>query len=403
MIYAISTSVLSFRKRPTVFFKRVTVFHFFGFPIKADLSWVFLSALIFWTLSTNTYPRQMSGLGPEIYQMMAMATLLGLIASILAHEIAHAIIAEYYNMPIESITLFIFGGVAEMRGEPSHPKGEFLMALAGPLMSALFGLFFMALNELYSLYFTRPGPSIVLEYLAIINFMIAGFNMIPAFPLDGGRALRAIIWQRKKNLVLATRVASDLGAMFAYALLVYACWKIVKYDDMMAGMWIGIMGLFLHGAGSYAVRQTESRSLLGQEDVTRFLQNQIAIVSPDLTINTLVDKYVYKHYQKVFPVVDKEKLVGVVTLQTLLSLDRHKWHWLHVASIMDRPDATNTVAHDYNAADALDLMHREGRDTLLVEKEGKFLGVVTFRDLVAFLSITMKIDHNKSVTTSKRA
>lgn len=386
-----------------MFFKRVTVFHFFGFPIKADLSWVFLSALIFWTLSTNTYPRQMSGLGPEIYQMMAMATLLGLIASILAHEIAHAIIAEYYNMPIESITLFIFGGVAEMRGEPSHPKGEFLMALAGPLMSALFGLFFMALNELYSLYFTRPGPSIVLEYLAIINFMIAGFNMIPAFPLDGGRALRAIIWQRKKNLVLATRVASDLGAMFAYALLVYACWKIVKYDDMMAGMWIGIMGLFLHGAGSYAVRQTESRSLLGQEDVTRFLQNQIAIVSPDLTINTLVDKYVYKHYQKVFPVVDKEKLVGVVTLQTLLSLDRHKWHWLHVASIMDRPDATNTVAHDYNAADALDLMHREGRDTLLVEKEGKFLGVVTFRDLVAFLSITMKIDHNKSVTTSKRA
>ncbi len=386
-----------------MFFKRVTVFHFFGFPIKADLSWVFLSALIFWTLSTNTYPRQMSGLGPEIYQMMAMATLLGLIASILAHEIAHAIIAEYYNMPIESITLFIFGGVAEMRGEPSHPKGEFLMALAGPFMSALFGLFFMALNELYSLYFTRPGPSIVLEYLALINFMIAGFNMIPAFPLDGGRALRAIIWQRKKNLVLATRVASDLGAMFAYALLVYACWKIVKYDDMMAGMWIGIMGLFLHGAGSYAVRQTESRSLLGQEDVTRFLQNQIAIVSPDLTINTLVDKYVYKHYQKVFPVVDKEKLVGVVTLQTLLSLDRHKWHWLHVASIMDRPDATNTVADDCNAADALDLMHREGRDTLLVEKDGKFLGVVTFRDLVAFLSITMKIDHNKSVTASKRA
>lgn len=385
-----------------MFFKRATIFHFFGFPIKADLSWVFLSALIFWTLATNTYPRQMSGLGPEIYQMMAMATLLGLIASILAHEIAHAIIAEYYNMPIESITLFIFGGVAEMRGEPSHPKGEFLMALAGPLMSALFGLFFIALNALYSLYFTNPAPAIVLEYLGIINFMIAGFNMIPAFPLDGGRALRAVIWQRKKNLVLATRVASDLGAMFAYALLVYACWKIVKYDDMVAGMWIGIMGLFLHGAGSYAVRQTESRSLLGQEDVTRFLQSQVAIVSPDLTINTLVDQYVYKHYQKVFPVVDKEALVGVVTLQTLLSLDRHKWHWLHVASIMERPDATNTIAHDYNAADALDLMHREGRDTLLIEKEGKFLGVVTFRDLVAFLSITMKIDHNKSVTASKR-
>lgn len=386
-----------------MFFKRVTIFHFFGFPIRADLSWLFLSALIFWTLATNTYPRQIPDLGLETYQLMAVATLLGLIASIIAHEVAHAIIAEYYNMPIESITLFIFGGVAEMRGEPSHPKGEFLMALAGPTMSALFGLFFMALEQLYEMYIgTQDAVSWVLAYLGMINLLIAGFNMLPAFPLDGGRALRALIWQRKKNLVLATRIASDLGAMLAYAMLAYACWQIVKHDDVVAGMWTGILGLFLHAAGSYAVRQTESRSLLGRETVARFLHNQLVGVSPDLTINALVDQYVYRHYQKVFPVVEHGKLRGIVTLQTLLSLDRHKWHWLHVASIMERPSEENTVPRDFNAADALDLMQRTGREMLLVADGEEFLGAVSFRDLVAFLSITMKIDHNKPVLVSRR-
>lgn len=386
-----------------MFFKRVTIFHFFGFPVRADLSWVFLSALIFWTLATNTYPRQIPGLGIETYQLMAMATLLGLIASILAHEVAHAIIAEYYNMPIESITLFIFGGVAEMRGEPSHPKGEFLMAMAGPVMSGIFGLFFMALNQLYQMYMgVQDATAWVLEYLGMINLLIAVFNLLPAFPLDGGRALRAAIWQYKKNLVLATRIASDLGAMFAYAMLAYACWLIVKHDDVVGGMWIGILGLFLHAAGSYAVRQTESRSLLGRETVSRFLHNQLATVSPDLTINTLVDQYVYKHYQKFFPVVENGALRGIVTLQTLLSLDRHKWHWLHVASIMERPGPENTVTPDFNAADALDQMHRTGREMLLVADDGKFVGAVNFRDLATFLSITMKIDHNKSVVASRR-
>lgn len=386
-----------------MFFKRVTIFHFFGFPIRADLSWLFLSALIFWTLATNTYPRQIPGLSLETYQLMAVATLFGLIASIIAHEVAHAIIAEYYNMPIESITLFIFGGVAEMRGEPSHPKGEFLMALAGPTMSALFGLFFMALDQLYEMHIGTQDPvSWVLTYLGMINLLIAGFNMLPAFPLDGGRALRAVIWQRKKNLVLATRIASGLGAVLAYAMLAYACWQIVKHDDVVSGMWTGILGLFLHAAGSYAVRQTESRSLLGRETVARFLHNQLVGVSPDLTINALVDQYVYRHYQKVFPVVEHGKLRGIVTLQTLLSLDRHKWHWLHVASIMERPNEENTVPQDFNAADALDMMQRTGREMLLVADGEEFLGAVSFRDLVAFLSITMKIDHNKPVLVSRR-
>lgn len=218
-------------------FRRATLFHFFGFPVKADASWVFLSVLLMWTLSTKIFPVSMPNLDLQTYQIMGFAALVGIFVSIIAHEVAHAVIAEYYHMPIESITLFIFGGVAEMRGDPSHPKGEFLMAIAGPVMSGLMGLFFWAAAELYQLYF-QPGPTTeVLIYLGNINLLIAVFNMVPAFPLDGGRALRAVIWKMKNNLVLATRIASSLGAAFAYGLMAYACYKVVWWNQLGAAFW----------------------------------------------------------------------------------------------------------------------------------------------------------------------
>ncbi|MDE1151980.1 MAG: site-2 protease family protein [Micavibrio sp.] len=383
-------------------FNRVTLFHFFGFPVKADASWLFLSILIVWTLTTKFYPAVYPLHSSQVYQMMAFATLIGILASIIAHEVAHAIIAEYYHMPIESITLFIFGGVAELKGEPSHPKGEFLMALAGPAMSVMMGLFFWAAESLYQLYLQPGASSHVLGYLGNMNMIIAAFNMAPAFPLDGGRALRAAIWHFKNNMVLATRIASSLGAFFAYGLLAYAIYRIVWFDDAVQGIWAGLLGLFMHGAGTYAVRQTENRSILGAEKVTRFMHGQIVSVSPDITITELVDNYVYKHYQKIFPVVDKGILVGIITLKAVLALDRSKWSWLHVASVMEKPDGQNTVEPETSAADALDMMQKSRKDSLLITRDGEFMGVVALRDLVAYLSITMKIDPDQPLTMSSR-
>lgn len=383
-------------------FKQVTLFRFFNFPVKADASWLFLGVLIFWTLSTKFYPSHFGGQSGQMYQLMAIVTLLGIIASIIAHEVAHAVIAEYYHMPIEGITLFIFGGVAEMKGEPSHPKGEFLMAIAGPAMSALLGLFFFAARALWDMHIGHAAASRVLGYLGDINILIAAFNMVPAFPLDGGRALRAAIWHYKKNMVLATRVASQLGAVFAYGLLGYAIYRITWYDDMISGLWSGLLGYFVYGAGAYAVRQTESRSLLGQEKVTRFMNTNIVSVSPHMTIAELVDNYVYKHYQKIFPVLEAGQLTGVISVQAVVSLDRAKWNWLHVTSVMEPITEDNTVGPDTGAADALSLMQKKRKDSLLVAKDGQFMGTVSLRDLFAFLSITMKVDRDKPLETGGR-
>src|SRR4051812_1660607 len=160
-------------------------------------------------MSGKVYPHILPGQSPDMYQLMGILTVIGILFSIIMHEVAHAIIAEYYHMPIANITLFIFGGVAEMEGEPSHPKGEFLMAVAGPVMSGLMGLFFWAAADLYAQYLKPGAIPCVLNNLGRINMLIAVFNMAPAFPLDGGRALRAIIWRYKNNLMTATRIASD--------------------------------------------------------------------------------------------------------------------------------------------------------------------------------------------------
>jgi Zn-dependent protease/predicted transcriptional regulator len=383
--------------------KRITLFRFFGFKVKADVSWFFLSVLISWTMSGNVYPQMIHGLSPDAYQWMGIATVVGILFSIIAHEVSHAVIAEYYHMPIASITLLIFGGVAEMKGEPSHPKGEFFMAVAGPIMSAFMALFFWAVSALYGGYIKSGAVSAVLEYLGNLNMFIAAFNMVPAFPLDGGRALRALIWHRKNNLVAATRFASECGAVFAYGLIALACYKIVVHDDMVAGMWAGLLGFFVHGSGAYAVRQMETRSLLGSEKVARFMHGHVATVPPDLTIKDLVEIYIDRHYQKSFPVVDGDRLVGVISLQSVLALDRHKWHWLHVASVMEPLTPALVVTPDFGAADALEKMQRQGMEQLLVVDNDKFMGVITFRDLASYLAITMKIDYNRPVEKSRTA
>lgn len=384
-----------------MFFKTVKLFRFFGFDVKADSSWIFLSIFISWTLSTNVFPNLLPGLDTQTYQQMGVATLFGLIFSIIAHEVAHAVIAEYYKMPISSITLFIFGGVAEMRGEPSHAKGEFLMAIAGPIMSMLLGLFFYALADLYKDTIGAGPIHTSLYYLGRINMLIAVFNIVPVFPLDGGRALRAILWHKRNNLVSATRAASEGGTIFAYGLMAYGLARVVLYDDLISGVWIVLLGLFVQASCVYAQRQTENRSLLGEETVMRFAHNNIAHVTPDLTLAAFVDKYVYAHYQRSFPVLDRGKLVGIVRLQTVLGLERTKWQWLHVASVMESITGDNSIDPATSAADALDLMQRQRHESLVVAKDQKMMGVIEYRDLTAYLSVTMKVDYNKPVEKSR--
>lgn len=384
-----------------MYIKSTTLFHFFGFKIKADASLLLLAVLIGWTMSSKVYPNILPDQSPDIYQLMGIATVVGVFFSIVVHEVAHAVISEYYHMRIESITMFIFGGVAEMKDPPSHPKGEFFVAISGPIMSALLGLFFWAIASLYETYVYAGSVSCVLEYHGDLNMFIAVFNMAPAFPLDGGRVLRAIIWHYKNNLITATRIAFKSGTIFAYGLIAYACYRVIIYDYIISGMWLGILGFFVHASSAYAVHQMESSSILSMKKVSKFMHNRIVAVSHDLTIADLVNQYINKHSQKSFPVTNNGVLTGIISRNTVMSLNRNKWPLLNVASVMKSLEDFLVVSPESSADEALKIMEKHGQKQLLVANNGEFLGVITFQDLSKFLHITMKTNNNKPVKKSQ--
>src|ERR1035437_8051814 len=202
-----------------MFGKRIKLFRLLGFDIQIDFSWLFIALLISWTLARNYFPYKYHDLSKSSYWVMGVGGALGLFLSLVLHELGHSVVARKYGIPIKSITLFIFGGVAEMEGEPPTPQSEFRMAIAGPIVSILIAII------CYPLYLSglRLGWPIqltgVLFYLSWINGMLAVFNLIPAFPLDGGRLLRAILWGRKHNFRQATRTASSIGAAFGMGLI----------------------------------------------------------------------------------------------------------------------------------------------------------------------------------------
>ena len=198
---------------------QVTLFEIAGFAVKVDWSWAILAMLIAWSLAEGFFPSLYEGLPVAAYWWMGVAGVLGLFLSILLHELSHSVVARYYGLPIRGITLFIFGGVAELEEEPLSPRVEFRMAIAGPILSVVLGVTFYLLGLLgEALGWSAPVVGVP-RYLASLNLILAVFNLIPAFPLDGGRVLRAWLWHRWRDMRRATRAAANAGIAFSVVLM----------------------------------------------------------------------------------------------------------------------------------------------------------------------------------------
>lgn len=231
------------------------IFKLLGFEVKIDISWIVIAFLVAWSLSTGLFPFEYKGLTAGTYWIMGIAGALGLFVSIIVHEFTHSLIARKNGIPMKGITLFIFGGVAEMGDEPPGPGAEFRMAIVGPIASAVLSLIF------YFIYGamgdkSRPYAGVI-GYLAMINGVLAVFNMLPAFPLDGGRVLRSILWKIKNNLDWATKVSSAIGSGFGMLLIILGVISFIR-GNFIGGMWWFLIGLFLRNAAKSS-RVTGSR------------------------------------------------------------------------------------------------------------------------------------------------
>lgn len=372
-----------------MFGRRIELFRLFGIPIRLDLSWFVIAVLIVWSLATGVFPQLEPNLTPRAYWAMGGAGALGLFASIVIHEFFHAWVARRHAIPMHGITLFIFGGVAEMGAEPPSPKAEFRMAVAGPLASIAIGVVALGLAQLGAGWSSMIRG--VLGYLGLINLALAGFNLIPAFPLDGGRIFRSALWHWKRDLRRATAIATRVGTAFSLLLMVLGGVRVL-FGDFVGGMWSLLIGMFLRQAAESAYQQVLVRQALEGELVRRFMTEDPVTLPSGLTLGDAVDRYFYRYHHHLFPVRDNGRLLGCLSTAELKQVPREEWGRRTVASVVVPCGADNSVRPDADALEALALMRRTGRSRLLVVDEGRLMGLVTLKDLLEFFALKVELE-----------
>lgn len=374
-----------------MFGKQLTLFHILGFKVRVDFSWALLAFLITWSLARGYFPSYYLGLSDSSYWWMGVAGAIGLFGSIVFHELAHSLVARRHGIPISGITLFIFGGVAQMDKEPPSPKAEFLMAIAGPISSfALSAACYLIFEAGYRLHAPLPALG-VFGYLAFANGLLAGFNLIPAFPLDGGRALRAGLWHWKNDLRRATRSASLAGTVFGLILMLSGIFHVIT-GDFIVGVWWFVMGVFLREAAAASYSEVIARTMLGGEPVRRFMTPNPVTVSPDLSLDEVVEEHFYRSLHDIYPVVEHSRLIGCISSTQIAGVPRDQWKHFRVRDVAAPCSKDNTVGIDTGVLMALSIMNRTGNSRLLVIDGDRLVGIITLKDLMKLLALKLDLE-----------
>ena len=373
-----------------MFGRRFDLFRVFGIAIRVDLSWFVVLALITWSLATGWFPQTLPGMATAGYWWMGFVGALGLFSSVLLHELSHALVARRLGLQMRGITLFIFGGVAEMSDEPDRPRVEFLVAVAGPIASVVIGTCCWAATHL-----AVPSPvAAILQYLFFINFVLVAFNLVPAFPLDGGRVLRSALWQWKQSLRWATRVTSTIGSLFGMGLIALGIYLFFRTGFSLGALWWILIGFFLRNAAQMSYQQMLLRRTLEGEPVRRFMQPDPVTVSRSLSVRELVESYIYRYHHKLFPVVDGDRLVGCVTTQQVRELAPEEWDRQSVGALAQGCSTENTITPDEDAMHALAKMNRTGSSRLMVVDGGRLVGILALKDLLKFFSLKVELEQS---------
>ncbi|HUA85352.1 MAG TPA: site-2 protease family protein [Bryobacteraceae bacterium] len=370
---------------------RITLFKLMGFEVRVDASWIILAFLITWTLAVGYFPYQDRGLPQADYWWMGVAAALGLFLSIVVHEFAHSVVARHRGLPMEGITLFIFGGVAEMSGEPPNAQTEFLMAAAGPLTSILIGFIFYGIYRAAPATWPRPVVGVI-HYLGWLNWVLAVFNSIPAFPLDGGRVLRSAIWNSTKDLTRATRISAKIGEAFGIVLIALGIVQLF-FGNFVSAVWWFILGLFLKNAAQQSYQQLVLRSALAGQPISRFMRTDPVTVPPNISIDDLINDYIYRYHFKMFPVVSEaHQLNGCISTNDVKSVPREEWRQHSVQEMMRPCSIDNTISPDADAVAALTKMSKTGLSRLLVVDHGRLVAILALKDLLDFLSLKLDME-----------
>ncbi len=373
-----------------MFGRRRPLMRLLGFEIRFDLTWLIIVALIVFSLSAGYFPAAYEDLPTSTYIWMGVLGASGLFISIILHELAHSVVGRHMGMTFHGITLFAFGGAAELEEEPPTPRVEFWMTIAGPATSIVLAILFYVAGMLL-VWMGTPAPIVaVISYLVVINVLLAAFNLLPAFPLDGGRILRAALWAWRGDVLWATRIATFVGGGLGLALVLLGIVS-AFYGNLIGGMWWFLIGLFIRAGASMSYQRLLARHLLAGVPVRRLMKGEPLSVSPSLTVADLVEDYLLGRSMKYVPVVAEGSFVGQVGVEEVRRIPAGERSSRLVGDILTPADALNTVSPDAEAGAALEQMERAGRNCLFVVAAGRLVGVVTRKDVLQYLSVAREL------------
>ncbi|MCK4692535.1 MAG: site-2 protease family protein [Anaerolineales bacterium] len=360
----------------------------FGIEVNIDSSWLIIFGLVTWSLARSYFPAQYPTWDNWLHWTIGVATSILFFASVLAHELTHSLVAIRQGEKVRGITLFIFGGVAEITEEPKQPSKEFLMALAGPLSSLVISGIFTLLWFL-SRNLIEPVSALA-SYLAMINGSLALFNLIPGFPLDGGRVLRAVIWSLTDNRRLATRVASWIGRGVAFLFIFAGIWQVFS-GAWLNGLWIAFIGWFLNNAAITGYRQVVMRDMLREVRVDDLQAPTYEAVNPGLTLQRLVDDYILRRREHAYPVVEGDQLQGIICLHDVKAVPREKWSETQVSQVMTPWDRLVTVSVGDDGNTVLSRFGTHDVNQLPVVEGRQLMGIVRRSDVISHLQLRSEL------------
>jgi len=357
-----------------------------GIPIRLHFSWFIIFGLITWSLSSYYFPEAAPDLPLISYWFKGALAAALLFASVAFHELAHSYVAQRYRMTIVNITLFIFGGVAQMKGDPPHPRAEFRIALAGPLSSFFLALVFFLLSLS-----TGSTTQALFSYLARLNLILGAFNLIPGFPMDGGRLLRSFLWARKKDYFSATRTASGVGKKIGLFFIVFGLLSF--FTGFPGGLWLLLIGWFVYSAAQSSYQQATLQEVLSGVKVKDVMvkAEDMVILSPAMTIEEAVNEYFLRYGYGGFPVMDNGKFLGIVTLKEIKNVPRDRWGGIPLADIAVPHDQRRELFPQDDIMRALQLMIQEDEGRIVVTKNGEIAGLVTRNGIARYLQVRREV------------
>ncbi len=359
----------------------------FGIPVGINYSWLIIFVLVTVSLSTVYFPNQHPEWGPGLAWGIGAATSLLLFVSVILHELAHSVVSVAQGIPVRSITLFIFGGVASISQEPRKAQHEFFMALAGPVSSLCLALVFWLASIATS--GVLPPVSSLTQWLAYINLTLALFNLVPGFPLDGGRVLRSLVWWVTGNFKSATRVATILGQVVAYGFIVAGILMVIRGN--FDGLWLAFIGWFLENAASQSYQQVALQEALRGVKAGDIMERECAYIPGNLTIDLFVHNYVLPQSRRCFLLTDRGRLSGMVTLHDVKEVPKDRWENTQVRDIMMSLDKVKRVQASDDAWSVLQLMDSEDVNQVPVMDGDQVVGLISRENVIRFIRMRSEL------------